>query len=965
MKFVDLIQEPRKKSSWCENRPLSAAKRWWGIRRRPVKIPGVTSFTLGCALLLALVAVQATTQAATITVTGTGDTIAVDGLVTLREAITSANNNANVNADVVAVGVYGTDTISFAIPGAGVHTITPASALPDITDPVTIDGYTQPGASENTVAVGDNAVLLIELNGTSAGSSGLTITGGGSTIRGLVINRFGSQFDDAGIFLRSDNNVIAGNFIGIDPAGSVELGNRSGVRVATGANNLIGGTTPAARNVISGNGSTTSSLGNVVVDKIFGSSDPAPSGTIIRGNYIGTNAAGTVAVHPQAFLNNMGVVVLFSTGTIIGGSDADDGAQDGNVGARNVISGNSDGIHTQPIGMTYAADLTVQGNFIGVDATGNTALGNFGAGIVFTPQGDGSDSITLGGTAAGAGNVISGNIGEGVSISNSNVVMQGNRIGTNLAGTLDLGNGNTGVVLTRGGSPPFPVVQFTVGGATPAARNIISGNGSFGLRVSNLSGSATVQGNYIGTQSDGVSPLGNDSDGIFAQEAEAGATIGGTGAGEGNVIAFNGGGIFGGAGITVPSAPGITILGNSIFSNGGLGIDLFGGGITPNDPNTSCDADTGPNNLQNFPVITSASSSGGSTTVQGSLNSTANTTFRIEFFSSAACDPSGNGEGQTFLGFTTVTTNGTCTANINATLPVAVAGGAVVTATATDPNGNTSEFSGCVQVTGGPTPTPTPTATPPRLLNISTRLRVLTDDNVLIGGFIISGTDPKKVILRAIGPSLGNFGVPDPLADPTLELHASDNSVVSNDNWKDTQQTEIAATGLAPTNDLESAIVATLDPGAYTAIVGGVGGGTGVGLVEAYDLDPAAGSLANISTRGFVNTGDNVMIGGFIVGSGDATVLVRAIGPSLTAFGVPGALQDPTLELHDGDGNTLTSNDDWKDTQQAEIEATGLAPSDDRESAILVTLPPGGYTAIVRGALDTTGVGLVEVYHLQ
>jgi uncharacterized delta-60 repeat protein len=257
-------------------------------------------------------------------------------------------------------------------------------------------------------------------------------------------------------------------------------------------------------------------------------------------------------------------------------------------------------------------------------------------------------------------------------------------------------------------------------------------------------------------------------------------------------------------------------------------------------------------------------------------------------------------------------------------------------------------------------------ATPARLLNISTRLAVGADDNVLIGGFIINGTDPKKVILRAIGPSLGNFGVPDPLADPTLELHnTSDGSVGTNDNWKDTQQTEIEATGLAPTNDLESAIVATLDPGAYTAIVSGVSGGTGVGLVEAYDLDPAAGSLGNISTRGFVNTGDNVMIGGFIVGSADAIVLVRAIGPSLTDFGVPGALRDPTLELHDSDGNTLTTNDDWKDTQQAEIEATGLAPSDDRESAILATLPPGGYTAIVRGALDTTGVGLVEVYHLQ
>jgi predicted methyltransferase MtxX (methanogen marker protein 4) len=247
-------------------------------------------------------------------------------------------------------------------------------------------------------------------------------------------------------------------------------------------------------------------------------------------------------------------------------------------------------------------------------------------------------------------------------------------------------------------------------------------------------------------------------------------------------------------------------------------------------------------------------------------------------------------------------------------------------------------------------------------------MQVLTDSNVLIGGFIISGSAPKKVIVRAIGPSLGNFGVTGFLADPTLELHEQDGTIITNDNWKDDQQTEIEATGLAPSDDLESAIVETLVPGAYTAIVAGKNGTTGIGLVEAYDLDQAVDSeLANISTRGFIDTGDNVMIGGFIIGPDgfdDGTVLVRGIGPSLTAFGVPGALQDPTLELHDGSGNTLVANDDWKESQQTEIEATGLKPSDDRESAILSTLAPGAYTAIVRGTLESTGVGLVEVYHL-
>ena len=251
------------------------------------------------------------------------------------------------------------------------------------------------------------------------------------------------------------------------------------------------------------------------------------------------------------------------------------------------------------------------------------------------------------------------------------------------------------------------------------------------------------------------------------------------------------------------------------------------------------------------------------------------------------------------------------------------------------------------------------------LLNISTRMNVGTGDNVLIGGFIVVGTEPKKVLLRAIGPSLTAFGVMDALADPTIELHEPGNIVVTNDNWKDTQEQEIMDTGIAPTDDLESAILATLDPGLYTAIVQGKNGGTGVGLVEVYDLDEAADSeLANISTRGFVDIDENVMIGGFIVGDGVSTsVVVRAIGPSLAAVGVANPLQNPTLELFDSDGTQIAFDDDWKDSQQAEIEDAGLAPSDDRESAIAADLTPGAYTAIVRGKDNTSGVGLMEVYN--
>ena len=262
-------------------------------------------------------------------------------------------------------------------------------------------------------------------------------------------------------------------------------------------------------------------------------------------------------------------------------------------------------------------------------------------------------------------------------------------------------------------------------------------------------------------------------------------------------------------------------------------------------------------------------------------------------------------------------------------------------------------------------------SSPPQLLNISTRLRVETGDNALIGGFIIGGNQPKRVILRAIGPSLTQRGVTGALADPVLELRAPDGSVMaSNDNWRDSQQAEIQGSGVPPENDLEAAIVATLpaENNGYTAVVRGKNDSTGVGLIEAYDLDRAADSrLANISTRGLVQTGSNVMIGGFIVGGdGNARVIVRGIGPSLSQRGVSNPLADPTLQLFDGNGNGIESNDDWRnDPDQAEIAAAGVAPQNDLESALLASIPPGDYTAVVAGKNSGTGVGLVEVYHLR
>ena len=287
-----------------------------------------------------------------------------------------------------------------------------------------------------------------------------------------------------------------------------------------------------------------------------------------------------------------------------------------------------------------------------------------------------------------------------------------------------------------------------------------------------------------------------------------------------------------------------------------------------------------------------------------------------------------------------------------------------VTGTATDTaNESVSCTFNVTVVPNGSMPTPTPSGPGTKLANISTRLRVETADNVLIGGFIITGAEPKRLLVRAIGPSLS---FDDRLLDPSLQLFNSGGDLIrENNNWKEApNQQEIFDTTIAPSDDLESAVLTTLEPGAYTAVVSGVNGGTGVGLVEAYDLDLNANSkLANIATRGLVQTGDNVMIGGFIVvGPVAQKLVVRAIGSSLP---IENKLSDPLLELYDANGDLVAANDNWRSDQEADIAATGIPPTDDLESAVLTTVQPAAYTAIVRGANDATGVGLVEVYAID
>ena len=600
-----------------------------------------------------------------------------EGSGSLREAILNANATS------------GADTIVFNIPGPGVKLISLQTALPEITETITIDATTQPGYT---------GAPLVELDGTAlfqSGNNGLVIKAGGSTVRGLAFGNFVS----AGIVLLScDNNVIQSNYIGVDATGTLPRPNQIGIRLSNSANNVIGGTTAAARNLISGNRSS-----GVQIEG---------SNNVVQGNFIGTNAAGT-----ENLDNSDGVVIIggSSTNNLIGGLSA---------GAGNLISGNVVGLS---IG---APGTTVQGNLIGTDVTGTKRVRNF-SGIR-----SGAQNVLIGGLSPGARNIISGN-GDGVSISGNGSKVQGNFIGTDITGTLALGNGGTGVtarnnVLIGGTVPearnvisgngdfrdnlflfgdPGVIVQGNyigtdvtgtralnpksigisvfsnnnlIGGTSPGAQNVISGN-STGIRIQLFQSGNTIQGNLIGLNAQGTGPLPNMFAGIECSFNASDNTIGGTAPGAGNKIAFNGG-----PGVRLSEGTRTSMRGNSIFSNGGLGIDLSPEGVTANDHN---DADTGSNNLQNFPVLTSVISAGNSTSIQGTLNSTPNATFQIDFYSNAALDPSGNGEGANFFGSTSVTTDANGHANINVTFPLSLGSQRVVTATATDADGNTSEFS--------------------------------------------------------------------------------------------------------------------------------------------------------------------------------------------------------------------------------------------------------------------------------
>jgi titin len=594
------------------------------------------------------------------TVTNVNDS----GSGSLRQAILDANAEPDGN------------TIQFAI-DSGAQIIALSSALPAVTKPVILDGTTQPGYA---------GTPLIELDGINVPTygAGLTINAGSSTVKGLVI----SNFRGSGLALNTNgNNVIQGNFIGTDLTGTLSQANGGEGIVVSSSGNQIGGRDPGAGNVISGNrlrGINLAGTGNVVQGNLIGTdvtgtnplgnagggffvgaggnqiggTDPGAGNVIsgngsigitigsagnqVQGNLIGTDASGTVG------LGNAGDGVEINAG---------ESNHDNLIGG-NVISGNATGV------AIFGANNIVQGNLIGTDVTGSVAIHNVFSGVDIG-SGAGADNL-IGGTDPGTGNVISGN-GTGITLrfgSGMGNVVEGNFIGTDSAGDAALGNAGPGVDIE--------------GAGLLVAGNFISGNVGDGVLIRQGATGAVVQGNLIGTDVTGTMAVGNGGNGVQIQGSNN--TIGGTYAGAANLIAFNGR-----DGVEVDTGIGNAIQENSIFANGNLGIELINHG----------------NQDQAAPVLDSASSDGSSTTVVGTLTSTPDTTFTLEFFANT---DAGAGEGEQFLGFVTVTTDDSGQARFTATLGVGIDVGQYVTATATDPTGNTSAFSTPVVVSEATSP---------------------------------------------------------------------------------------------------------------------------------------------------------------------------------------------------------------------------------------------------------------------
>lgn len=636
------------------------------------------------------------TAAQTFTVTTTSDS----GPGSFRQAIVDANSSP------------GPDVIQFAIPGAQIPTIALRSPLPDITESVTIDGTTQ-------------AAGKVEINGAGAGQgiNGLTVRGGNTVIRGLIINRFnvnlvrllsGDVLNSGGsaIVLASANNIVEGNFLGTDAVGRSALGNGLAGVVVTGPQNIIGGTTASARNVISG---------NLIA---VGIATATARQNRVQGNYLGTDVSGSVAL-----ANSGGVVILGGVNNIVGGTTAAE---------RNIISGN-----TKPLPIPT------------LNVSGGVAVGN------------------LNSFQGATGNLI-----------------QGNFIGTTVTGMTALGNGGPGVFLGE-------TQNNTVGGTSRGARNIIAANRGEGVQIYGSSARGNlVQGNIIGVAVDGTTPLGNGGAGILVTASASTTLIGGATDTAGNIIAFNGGG-----GVIVQSGTGNSILSNSIFGNTGLGIDLGGDGVTPNDER---DLDGGANNLQNFPTITAATYSDATATIRGSLSSTPGTGFRLEVFSNGECDPSGLGQGERLLTTTSIATDGAGATNFFVMVSLASTARQFITATVTSSGGDTSEFSNCVELVPlRPVITVAPDAMDfgPVMVGQSKSL-TLTVKNVGTAPLMVTGVASDSFVFTLSGiltpftlPSQGSQTITVRYIPPDNNEHSGRLTIASNDPERPTVMVTLRGQG--------------------------------------------------------------------------------------------------------------------------------------------------------------------------
>jgi CSLREA domain-containing protein len=667
---------------------------------------------IGLAIWL-LVLTTGSTSATEITVTTAADENGGNpAQCSLREAILAAILNAVVDGCPAGQAAPVVDTIKFAI-GTGVQTITINKvdntnvALPEILEPIFIDGTTQPGFT---------ATPLIELRrGTGPGLEGtyalrVGAGGTGSTIKGLAISDWSQRtnsdldHDDPAYGIRIDgaNNVtIQGNWFGLRANGAAGGGNAADLMILNGSQNTqVGGSTAAARNVFAG------SSPGVNPDSIS-ISGATTTGTKIQGNYFGLTPDGT------ARLNGASITISSGASSILlGGPNSGERnligvsvTEFGGTGSGHQIINNHFGVNVNGADLSGGNGLTIgaansvvrgnvlnfatiggtgtvfQGNLVGLAPDGVTALdGTTGVGLAGTGN-------TVGGTTAAERNVIATSTGTGVTLSGTNHIVTGNYIGTDATGQIARPNANG---VSVGGT------GHRIGGTVAGERNVIAGNTGYGVQIT---GSGhTIAGNYIGVGADGTTALGNGGRGVTFNSNDANpVTIGGTAAGAGNLIANNGAQ---GVRNDFSTRQRVSILGNSIHSNASLGI-MLGFGPNPR-ANDAGDVDTGPNNGQNYPVLTSAVSGPNSTTIAGTLNSNASVTgYRIELFSNAACDASGNGEGRTFLGSTTLDTDASGKGSFGTTVQATLSAGTPITATATDPQSNTSEFSACLSSTGG------------------------------------------------------------------------------------------------------------------------------------------------------------------------------------------------------------------------------------------------------------------------